>query len=165
MLELENINTYYDDGHVLWDVSLNVPQGKCVAMLGRNGMGKTTIMRTISGLTPPRDGIVTFNGEPIGGLKPYQIARKGIALVPQGRGIFASLSVKENLTIGARQAEGENTWNLDEVYEHFPILEREASSTPTFSPEASSRCWLWRAHSCAIPTSCSWTSRLRDSPP
>lgn len=122
MLELENINTYYDDTHVLWDVSLKVPHGKCVAMLGRNGMGKTTIMRSVSGLAPPRDGEITFKGESICGLKPYQVARRGIALVPQGRGIFASLTVKENLTIGAREVEGEDTWDLAEIYEHFPIL-------------------------------------------
>jgi len=122
LLELENINTYYDDTHVLWDVSLKVPHGKCVAMLGRNGMGKTTIMRSVSGLAPPRDGEITFKGESICGLKPYQVARRGIALVPQGRGIFASLTVKENLTIGAREVEGEDTWDLAEIYEHFPIL-------------------------------------------
>jgi branched-chain amino acid transport system ATP-binding protein len=122
VLELENVNTYYGDSHVLWDVSLTIPQGKCVAMLGRNGMGKTTIMRSIAGLTPARDGMIRFKGEPIRGLGAYQIARKGMALVPQGRGIFASLTVKENLTIGERQTTGEDAWNLEEVYKHFPIL-------------------------------------------
>ena len=122
MLDIERINTYYDNVQVLWDVSLKIPHGQCVAMLGRNGMGKTTIMRSISGLTPPRDGRIDFKGESISGLKPYQIARKGIALVPQGRGIFASLSVRENLTVGAREVEGDDAWDLAEVYEHFPIL-------------------------------------------
>ena len=126
MLELESVNTYYGDSHVLWDVSLAVPQGKCVAMLGRNGMGKTTIMRSIMGLTPPRAGVVRFKGASLKGLEPYQIARKGIALVPQGRGIFASLSVKENLVIGAREASGEGAWDLDEVYAHFPILKERS---------------------------------------
>ncbi|MCL5734104.1 MAG: ABC transporter ATP-binding protein [Actinobacteria bacterium] len=122
MLELENVNTYYADSHVLWDLSLKVPPGSSVAMLGRNGMGKTTIIRSIMGLTPPRDGVVRYKGEPINGLQPYQIARKGIALVPQGRGVFASLTVKENLTIGARPVEDVDTWNLDEIYSLFPIL-------------------------------------------
>ena len=126
MLELENINTYYADTHVLWDVSLEIPQGRCVAMLGRNGMGKTTIMRSCIGLTPPRDGVVRFKGESVKGLEPYQIARKGMALVPQGRGIFASLSVKENLLIGAREAVGEGTWDLDEVHALFPILKERS---------------------------------------
>lgn len=122
MLELENVNTYYADSQVLWDLSLKVPPGSSVAMLGRNGMGKTTIIRSIMGLTPPRDGVVRYKGEPINGLQPYQIARKGIALVPQGRGVFASLTVKENLTIGARPVEDVDTWNLDEIYSLFPIL-------------------------------------------
>jgi branched-chain amino acid transport system ATP-binding protein len=122
VLELENVNSYYDDSHVLWDVSLTIPQGKCVAMLGRNGMGKTTIMRSITGLTPPRDGTVRFKGETLRGLEPYQIARKGVALVPQGRGIFASLTVKENMTIGAREVTGEDAWDLEQIYALFPIL-------------------------------------------
>jgi branched-chain amino acid transport system ATP-binding protein len=126
VLELESLNTYYGESHVLWDVSLTVPHGKCVAMLGRNGMGKTTIMRSCIGLTPPRDGVVRFKGEAVNDLPPYQIARRGMALVPQGRGIFASLSVKENLEIGARKAEGDDAWDLEEVYVHFPILEERS---------------------------------------
>jgi branched-chain amino acid transport system ATP-binding protein len=126
VLKLENINTYYGDSHVLWDVSLEVPHGRCVAMLGRNGMGKTTIMRSCMGLTPPQDGVVRFKGEDVHGLAPFQIARKGMAFVPQGRGIFASLSVKENLEIGARKAVGEDAWDLEEVYAHFPILKERS---------------------------------------
>jgi branched-chain amino acid transport system ATP-binding protein len=122
LLELENVNAYYGDSHVLWDVSLQIPQGSCVAMLGRNGMGKTTIMRSVMGLTPPRDGAIRYRGDSIRGLEPYQIARKGIALVPQGRGIFASLTVKENLVIGAKEGDGEDSWGLEEVYSLFPIL-------------------------------------------
>ena len=126
MLALENVNTYYADSRVLWDVSLKVPLGSSVAMLGRNGMGKTTIMRSIIGLTPPRDGAVLYKGESLRGLEPYQIARKGIALVPQGRGIFASLTVKENLTIGAREAGSEDAWDLEGVYSLFPILKERS---------------------------------------
>jgi branched-chain amino acid transport system ATP-binding protein len=126
VLELEKVNTYYADSHVLWDVSLEVPQGKCVAMLGRNGMGKTTIMRSIAGLTPIREGAISFRGASIKGLQPYQIARKGMALVPQGRGIFASLTVKENMTIGARASTDEGSWDLEEVYALFPILKERS---------------------------------------
>jgi branched-chain amino acid transport system ATP-binding protein len=129
LLELENINTYYGDTHVLWDLSLKVPQGKTVAILGRNGMGKTTIIRSIVGLPGPRSGVVRFNGEPISGLAPYQIARKGIGLVPQGRIVFPSLSVKENLLVAARGQEKEDAWDLERVYELFPILkERQGLS-------------------------------------
>jgi branched-chain amino acid transport system ATP-binding protein len=127
LLALENINTYYWDSHVLWDVSLKVPEGHAVVMLGRNGMGKTTIIRSIMGLTPPVDGVVRFKDEAINGLAPYQIARKGLALVPQGRCVFPSLSVKENLLIAARGTEGADSWNLERVYQLFPILkERQA---------------------------------------
>jgi branched-chain amino acid transport system ATP-binding protein len=129
LLELENINTYYGDTHVLWDLSLKVPRGKTVAILGRNGMGKTTIVRSIVGLPGPRSGVVRFNGEPISGLAPYQIARKGIGLVPQGRIVFPSLSVKENLLVAARGQENEDAWDLERVYELFPILkERQGLS-------------------------------------
>ncbi|MCL1896216.1 MAG: ABC transporter ATP-binding protein [Clostridiales bacterium] len=126
MLELKSVNTYYWTRHILWDLSLHVPQGSIVAMLGRNGMGKTTIMRSIVGLTPPRDGEINFKGEQISGLEPYKISRKGIAYVPQGRGIFASLSVKENLLVAARGQGAKDAWDLGRIYEFFPILkERE----------------------------------------
>jgi branched-chain amino acid transport system ATP-binding protein len=130
MLTVENINTYYWQTHVLWDVSLKVPHGGIVAMLGRNGMGKTTIIRSITGLTPPRDGAITFNGETINGLEPHRISRKGISLVPQGRIVFPSLTVKENLLIGARKqpdGNGNGAWGLRRVYELFPILEERQS--------------------------------------
>ena len=101
MLEIVDIHTYYGESHVLHGVSLKVEQGQVVALLGRNGMGKSTVARSIMGFTPPRRGVVRFKGKEINGLEPYQIARLGLALIPQGRGIFPSLSVKENLTIAA----------------------------------------------------------------
>ena len=124
MLEIEKINTYYHSSHILWDLSLSVPQGSIVSMLGRNGMGKTTIMRSIVGLTPPRDGKVIFKGEQINGLETHRISRKGIGYVPQGRGIFPSLSVKENLTVAARGQGGEDAWDLERVYDFFPVLKK-----------------------------------------
>jgi branched-chain amino acid transport system ATP-binding protein len=126
LLQLDAINTYYGDTHVLWDVSLNVPKGSIVAMLGRNGMGKTTIIRSVMGLTPPSSGVVTFKGEKISQLPTEEISRRGIALVPQGRAIFPSLTVKENLTIGARGTKGEDAWTLERVYELFPILKERS---------------------------------------
>jgi branched-chain amino acid transport system ATP-binding protein len=122
MLELKNIDTYYGALQVLHGVSLKVPEGAVIALLGRNGMGKTTIARSIMGLTPPSAGEVLLNNEVISGLEPYEIARKGLALVPQGRGIFASLSVKENLTIAARHTDRHDAWNFEKVCSLFPIL-------------------------------------------
>ncbi len=126
MLEVVNVDTYYGERHVLYGVSLKVTQGSVVAILGRNGMGKTTIIRTIMGLTPPRNGEIRYNGEQINVLEPNQIARKGIALVPQGRGIFPSLSVKENSTIAARNYDKDGAWNLERIYQLFPILKQRA---------------------------------------
>ena len=127
MLKVEGINTYYGDSHILFDLSMEVPEGKIISMLGRNGMGKTTICRSIMGLTAPRSGSITFRGEEISTMDTHKIAKKGIAYVPQGRGIFASLSVKENLTVGARGQEKPNAWTLERVYDFFPILEKRQS--------------------------------------
>jgi branched-chain amino acid transport system ATP-binding protein len=127
LLELDNISTYYWERRVLWDLSLEVPDGGVVAILGRNGMGKSTLIRSIMGLTPPASGEIRFKNEVISGLAPHRIAHKGIAFVPQGRGIFQSLSVKENLTVVERAAKGEGAWNLEAVYDLFPILKERAA--------------------------------------
>lgn len=104
MLQLVNIHTYYGDSHVLRGVSLEVGEASVAVLLGRNGMGKTTTINSIIGFNPPRQGSVLFKSINIVGLQPYQTARMGISLVPQGRRIWPSLTVKENLTIGARIA-------------------------------------------------------------
>ena len=101
-LELADIHTYYGESYVLRGISLRVPKGTVVGLLGRNGMGKTTTIRSIMGFTPPRRGKVLFEDKEITALPPFEIAKLGIGLVPQGRYIFPSLSVKENLTISAR---------------------------------------------------------------
>lgn len=124
MLELASVDTYYGERHVLYGISLKVPEGSVVAMLGRNGMGKTTIIRSIMGLTSAHNGSIRINNEEISNLEPFQIARKGIGLVPQGRGIFPSLSVKENLTIAARKKSA--GWDLERIYNLFPILKHRS---------------------------------------
>ncbi len=123
MLKLNDIHTYYGESCALWGISLEVREGSVVAILGRNGMGKTTTMRSITGVTPPRQGTVQFKGREIGGLEPYKISRMGISLVPQGRAIFPSLSVKENLTMAARTRVKGEVWTLERIYSLFPILE------------------------------------------
>ncbi len=122
MLEVEKIHTYYGLSHILFDVSLSVPAGQIVCLLGRNGAGKSTTMRSIMGLTPPRRGTIKFKGEPISGKKPYQLARKGIGYVPDDRRVFADLTVGDNLEISERKTGGDVTWTKDSVYEFFPAL-------------------------------------------
>jgi branched-chain amino acid transport system ATP-binding protein len=126
MLEVADIHTYYGESYILKGISLDVKEGSVVALLGRNGMGKTTTIRSIIGLTPPRRGAVRFNGKDITGLQAYQIAQMGIGLIPQGRCIFPSLSVEENLTMAARTRERAEAWSLDRVYPLFPILKERA---------------------------------------
>lgn len=126
MLELKDVHTYYGDSYVLQGISLKVMGGSVVTLLGRNGMGKTTTIRSIIGFTPPRTGKVLFKGKDITRLQPYLIARMNIGLVPQGRHIFQSLSVEENLTMAARGGEKSGAWNLDKVYSLFPRLKVRA---------------------------------------
>ena len=130
-LELLDIHTYYGESYVLRGVSLGVSESSVVALLGRNGMGKTTTIRSIIGLTPPRRGKVFYREEEMTALPPEKIAKLGIGLVPQGRYIFPSLSVTENLTMAARGAGKADSWSLDEVYSLFPILKERSSCRGT----------------------------------
>ena len=126
MLRLVDVHTYYGESYILRGISLGVKAGSVVALLGRNGMGKTTTINSIIGFTPARNGQVVFKGIEITRLPSYQIAQMGIGLIPQGRSIFPSLSVKENLTMSARaKGEGEG-WSLDRTYSLFPILKVRA---------------------------------------
>ena len=122
ILEIEKINTFYFASQVLWDLSMDIEKGTVVSLLGRNGMGKTTLMRSIMGLTKARTGSIKFNGQEIRGLDAHKVAKMGVGYVPQGRGIFPSLSVKENLIVCARGQDKKNAWTLERVYELFPIL-------------------------------------------
>ncbi len=123
MLDVEEVHTYYGESHILHGVSLRVGAGEAVAILGRNGVGKTTLIRTIVGFTPPRTGQVRLDGRAIHRWPPYRIARAGLGLVPQGRRIFAPLSVTENLLLGARTG----AWTDDRVYDMFPRLKERAA--------------------------------------
>jgi len=121
MLNVEDIHTYYGDSYVIQGVSLEIKKGETLTLLGRNGAGKTTTLRSITALTPPRRGRIHFQMQDITNLKPYEIVRLGISLVPEDRRIFKALSVDENLNIGDRQG-GRGRWNKQVVYELFPIL-------------------------------------------
>lgn len=125
LLALERVNAFYGDSHVLHDVSLEVREGRLLALLGRNGAGKTTCISSIIGFLPPRSGRITLGGESIERLSPERICRAGVGLVPQGRRIFASLSVRENLEVAARgpRQGGGKAWSRDDVFGIFPRLE------------------------------------------
>lgn len=124
MLEVKDIHTYYGLSHILFGVSLAVSKGEIVCLLGRNGAGKSTIMRSIMGLTPPREGTVTFNRDNITGKKPHLVARMGVGYVPDDRRVFADLTVGENLEISERAGGALEPWDRDRVYEFFPPLRR-----------------------------------------
>ena len=119
MLNVDSIHSYYDKSHVLEGVSLKVEAGELVTLLGRNGAGKTTTLRSILGLVRPRQGQISFNGQQLVGREIFDIARLGIALVPEHRGIFRQLSVEENLRIAVRK---DSRWQLEDVYNMFPRL-------------------------------------------
>ncbi|MCY7284124.1 MAG: urea ABC transporter ATP-binding subunit UrtE [Cyanobacteria bacterium CAN_BIN43] len=126
MLEVSGLNVYYGESHILRDVDLSVPKGKMVCLIGRNGVGKTTLLKTIMGLLKPRSGNLVFDGQGILGKRPDQRARIGIGYVPQGREVIPRLTVKENLLLGyeARADRPRNTQVVpDEIYELFPVLE------------------------------------------
>jgi len=128
MLKLIDVHTYYWESYILKGVSIEVQEGSVVTLLGRNGMGKTTTIRSILGLTPPRRGIVRFKGKETTRLPPHRIAQMGMGLVPQGRHIFPSLTVEENLTVSARNLGKPEAWSLDKVYSFFPVLRARAKN-------------------------------------
>ena len=132
-LAVSNVDTFYGDSHVLHGVGFALQPGRLLGLLGRNGAGKTTCMATIMGFLRPRRGAITLFGENVAGLAPELIAKKGICLVPQGRRMFRSLTVRENLDV-ARQARPNGTWTLDRVFSLFPRLkERHAQLAGSLS--------------------------------
>ncbi|HXP12919.1 MAG TPA: ABC transporter ATP-binding protein [Stellaceae bacterium] len=127
LIEARGLQVYYGESHILHGVDFKVGAGETVGLLGRNGMGKTTLLRSLLGLTPPRQGHVRIRGSDMTGAKPHLVARQGIAFVPEGRGIFPNLSVKEHLLLAARPRHGEarkgrTSWDLKRVLETFPRL-------------------------------------------
>jgi len=129
LLEVNALNSYYGDSHILFDVSLRVDAHDVVALLGRNGAGKSTTLKSLMGLVKPRSGSVIFNGEDVAGLPAHAIARCGMQLVPEERRIFGSLNVEENLVLASLTAP--NAWPLNRIYDMFPRLRERRQSRGT----------------------------------
>jgi branched-chain amino acid transport system ATP-binding protein len=129
LLEVEGLNSYYDDSHILFDVSLHVARHEVVALLGRNGAGKSTTLKSLIGAVRPRSGRITLDGTPTHALPPHSIAALGLQLVPEERRIFGSLNVEENLILAGLTAKGR--WPLDRIYTMFPRLEQRRRSRGT----------------------------------
>src|SRR5689334_15301534 len=127
LLEIDGIETCYGQSQVLFGLSLKIRPGEMVTLMGRNGMGKTTTVRSIMGLTPARAGAIRFRGDEILGLPSYRVAQRGIGLVPEGRQIFPNLTVRENLVATEVKRDG-GEWTLDKVYALFPRLAERATS-------------------------------------
>jgi branched-chain amino acid transport system ATP-binding protein len=137
LLDVRGLNTYYGMSHVLQGISLTVGQGEIVALLGRNGMGKSTTLKSIMGLVKPRSGAVIFQEKDVTGYPPYKAARAGIGYVPEDRRIFPNLSVLDNLDIGvkggkAAEADNPNIWTVDRIFRHFPMLGKRAQQQGRF---------------------------------
>jgi branched-chain amino acid transport system ATP-binding protein len=126
LLEVEALNTYYGDSHILFDVSLHVEEGEVVALLGRNGSGKTTTMNSIMGVVPPRSGHVRIAGDDVTGMRPHAVAQRGVQLVPDTRRIVKTITVEENLQLAAFTAK--RAWSLAQIYELFPSLQARRTS-------------------------------------
>ncbi|MEF2074670.1 ABC transporter ATP-binding protein [Consotaella aegiceratis] len=123
MLEVEAIDAFYGEAHILHSLSLHLGPGEVLALVGRNGAGKSTTLKAIMGLVPPRRGRIVFEGKPITGLPPHRIARLGIGYVPEDRRVFRDLTVAENLEVGRRPpADGRRAWTPDRLFELFPNL-------------------------------------------
>lgn len=120
LLEVDNVNSYYGDSHILFDVSLHVEEHEVVALLGRNGAGKSTTLKSLAGAVQPKTGVVRYKGEEVQRLPPYALAQRGIQLVPEERRVFGSISVQENLQLAAMSCP--NPQSLDAIYETFPRL-------------------------------------------
>ena len=127
LLRVEQIDTFYDASHILFDVSLEVKEGEVVSLLGRNGVGKTTTLRSIMGLTPPCKGEVSFKGQNLARKRPYEVSRAGIGLVPEDRVVFPDLTVRQNLEIAQKGNDAPGAWRIEKLFEIFPVLETRQS--------------------------------------
>jgi branched-chain amino acid transport system ATP-binding protein len=145
LLELRAIDAFYGDFQALFGVSLKVNAGEVVAVIGANGAGKSTLLKSIAGMMPPRRGDILFDGVTIGGAPAFDVLRRGIALVPEGRRLFPSLTVEENLLIGG-QSRRAGPWSLTRVYDLFPVLaERRHLPAPSLSGGQQQMCAIARA--------------------
>lgn len=123
VVQIQDLHAWYGSSHVLHGISLEIGRGETIGLLGRNGMGKSTLIRSLLGLVPQRDGKITVFGHDVSKAKPHTVARMGIAYVPEGRGVFTNLDVKENLVMASRIGRnGQNDWTLEKVLETFPRL-------------------------------------------
>jgi urea transport system ATP-binding protein len=123
VLTVEKLNQYYGESHTLWDIELEVPEGTCTCLMGRNGMGKTTLLKSIMGSIAVQSGKISFGGKPLLGMPAWDRAKQGIGLVPQGRDIFALLTVEENLLVGLAAARGKTKQEIPErIFQYFPVL-------------------------------------------
>jgi branched-chain amino acid transport system ATP-binding protein len=132
LLDVKKLNTYYGESHVLQDMSVAVKDGEIVGLLGRNGMGKTTTLKSIIGLAKPKSGTVLFQEKDITGFSPYKVARTGIGYVPEDRRIFPNLSVLDNLKMGIKhgkkfQTGGQNQWTFERIFKHFPYMKERTN--------------------------------------
>jgi len=135
LLEVQDLNTYYVTSHVLQNISLNVNEGEIVALLGRNGMGKSTTLKSIMGLVKPKSGTVTFQGKNVTGLPPFKVAKSGIGYVPEERRIFPRLTVRDNLELGIKGGKlstKEGTWTVERLFQHFPMLKERTNQQGRF---------------------------------
>ena len=122
ILNIEKIHTYYGESHIIQGLSLHVDESEAVSILGRNGVGKTTTLRSVMGLTPPRSGSIAIDGKDTTKLPAHQVSKLGVAYVPAERHIFPGLNVEENLKLAARPGKSDQSWTLEKVYDQFPIL-------------------------------------------
>jgi branched-chain amino acid transport system ATP-binding protein len=129
ILDAEGINAWYGSSHILYGVALQMARGETVGLLGRNGMGKSTLIRTLLGHVPQRDGRVSLFGQDASRFKPHEVARLGVAYVPEGRGVFPNLTVRENLVMAARRGrDGRNDWSFERVMATFPRLQERLTN-------------------------------------
>jgi len=145
LLEVRAIDAYYGDFQALFGVSLRVNVGEVVAVIGANGAGKSTLLKSIAGLMRPKAGAIVFDGEPIGAAPAFAVVKRGIALVPEGRRLFPSLTVEENLLIGG-QSRRPGPWTIERIYQLFPVLaERRHLPAPSLSGGQQQMCAIARA--------------------
>jgi branched-chain amino acid transport system ATP-binding protein len=162
MLQVRGLDVHYGQAHVLQGVTLEIGTTP-LAVIGRNGMGKTTLCQTLMGLVAASGGEARIEGRPILGLAPNKVAAQGIALVPQGRRTFPSLTVHEHLVLAARGKRPR--WTIERIYETFPASPSAGAMAARSSRAVSSRCWRSAAPCSATRASSSWTSRAKGLPP